>query len=44
MMGNMMGHGLDPFHTLSPLDQSGAILTSSRTRSDTRKAEWMAQG
>lgn len=31
MMGNMMGYGLDPFHTLFlALGQSGAILTSSK--------------
>lgn len=43
MMGNMMGYGLDPFHTLSPLGQSGAILTSER-HVHKRKTEWMAQG
>lgn len=34
MMGNMMGYGLDPFHTLFlALGQSGAILNLVKIRS-----------
>lgn len=40
MMGNVMGDGLDPFHTLSPPRQPGGIVkTHSLTHTHTHEQD-----